>query len=247
MKRTAKPKWKMSIIDAWMNRQRSSESISLHERIMNVCFFSFIRRLNFRPSMFQFKSGAGLDIDYGYLWFDTSKWHDVSIFPRANITICLHLSASFTLLTDFIIQRMGRIPQFLYWLQLALLTLIARLFSLAHIFICGIIAPSCAIPTRPKNVVQAVKKKMLSPNPHTAYYGLLVLESIVKNCGAPIHDEIMTKENCEMFTLLIENTTHENVKTKLLELIQNWAYAFRTVDKHQAIKVRVFVGVAESP
>lgn len=88
---------------------------------------------------------------------------------------------------------------------------------------------------------------MLSPNPHTAYYGLLVLESIVKNCGAPIHDEIMTKENCEMFTLLIENTTHENVKTKLLELIQNWAYAFRTVDKHQAIKVRVFVGVAGSP
>lgn len=88
--------------------------------------------------------------------------------------------------------------------------------------------------------MQAVKKKMLSPNPHTAYYGCLVLESIVKNCGSPIHDEISTKENCELFAQLIENTAHENVKAKMLELIQAWAYAFRTVDKHQAVKVCVY-------
>lgn len=80
---------------------------------------------------------------------------------------------------------------------------------------------------------------MQSPNPHTAYYGLLVLESIVKNCGSPIHDEISTKENCESFTLLIENTPHENVKAKMLELIQAWAFAFRTLDKYQAVKVRI--------
>lgn len=78
---------------------------------------------------------------------------------------------------------------------------------------------------------------MLSPNPHTALYSLLVLESVVKNCGAPIHDEISTKENCEMFTALIEGTPHENVKMKMLELIQAWAFAFRSSDKYQAIKV----------
>lgn len=90
---------------------------------------------------------------------------------------------------------------------------------------------------RPKNAVQSIKKKLLSPNPHTAYYALLVLESVVKNCGSPIHDEIATRENCEIFTQLIESTPHENVKSKMLELIQAWAYAFRTVDKYQAVKV----------
>lgn len=90
---------------------------------------------------------------------------------------------------------------------------------------------------RAKYAIQAVKKKLLSPNPHTAFYSLLVLESVVKNCGSPIHDEISTKENCETFSQVIETTPHENVKSKMLELIQAWAYAFRTIDKYQAIKV----------
>lgn len=77
----------------------------------------------------------------------------------------------------------------------------------------------------------------MSQNPHTAFYSLLVLESVVKNCGSPMHDEIALKENCETFTQLIETTPHENVKTKMLELIQAWAFAFRTMDKYQAVKV----------
>lgn len=77
----------------------------------------------------------------------------------------------------------------------------------------------------------------MSPNPHTAYYALLCLESVVKNCGSPIHDEIATRENCEAFSQLIEQTPHENVKAKMLELIQAWAFAFRSNDKYTAIKV----------
>lgn len=61
---------------------------------------------------------------------------------------------------------------------------------------------------------------MFSPNPHTAYYALLSLESIVKNCGPPIHEEVSTKASCEMFTNLISTSQHENVKNKMLELIQ---------------------------
>lgn len=66
---------------------------------------------------------------------------------------------------------------------------------------------------------------------------MLVLESVVKNCGTPIHDEVFTKENCEMFSQLLETTPHENVRNKLLELVQTWAHAFRSTDKYQAIKV----------
>lgn len=79
---------------------------------------------------------------------------------------------------------------------------------------------------------------MISPNPHSAFYALLVLESVVKNCGVPMHDEVFTKGNCEMFSQFLEQTNHENVRSKMLELIQTWAYAFRLSDKYQAIKVR---------
>lgn len=51
-----------------------------------------------------------------------------------------------------------------------------------------------------------------------------------------MHDELCTKENCEMFTQFIETTTHDNAKAKMLELIQAWGFAFRTFDKYQAIK-----------
>lgn len=89
---------------------------------------------------------------------------------------------------------------------------------------------------RPKQAYLSIRKKMSSPNPHTANYALLVLESIVKNCGSPVHDEICSKESCEFLTQFIETTPHETVKAKMLELIQAWAFAFRTYDKYQAIK-----------
>lgn len=88
----------------------------------------------------------------------------------------------------------------------------------------------------PKYVMQQLKKKMFSPNPHTAHYALLVLESVVKNCGAPIHDEISNKTNCEMFQSLVNSTQHEEVRTKMLELIQAWACAFRTIFKYRSIR-----------
>lgn len=88
----------------------------------------------------------------------------------------------------------------------------------------------------PKYALAALRKKMQSTNPHTAYYALLALESIVKNCGPPVHEEVSTKASCEMFTNLIETTPHENVKNKMLELIQTWAHAFRSNYKYRAIK-----------
>lgn len=35
----------------------------------------------------------------------------------------------------------------------------------------------------------------------------------------------------------MKTTTHENVKTKILELIQAWAYAFRNTPKYRAVQV----------
>lgn len=79
---------------------------------------------------------------------------------------------------------------------------------------------------------------MISQNPHTALYACMVLESIVKNCGQPVHEEISNKANCEAFAELVRTTTHENVRNKMLELIQTWSYAFRTAYKYRGIKVK---------
>uniref|UniRef100_A0A182P671 Hepatocyte growth factor-regulated tyrosine kinase substrate n=1 Tax=Anopheles epiroticus TaxID=199890 RepID=A0A182P671_9DIPT len=87
-----------------------------------------------------------------------------------------------------------------------------------------------------KYAVQALKKKMQSPNAITAMYALLALESIVKNCGTPVHDEIANKANCEMFQNLVNTTKHDDVRAKMLELIQAWAYAFRSTIKYRSIK-----------
>lgn len=81
---------------------------------------------------------------------------------------------------------------------------------------------------------------MLSPNPHTALYALMVLESIVKNCGAPVHEEVANKANCEMYAQLVQTSIHENVRNKMLELIQTWAFAFRSAYKYRGIKVGNF-------
>jgi growth factor-regulated tyrosine kinase substrate len=89
----------------------------------------------------------------------------------------------------------------------------------------------------PKYAIQGIKKKMISSNPHTALYSLMVLESVVKNCGQPVHEEICNKTNCEMFAQLVTSTPHENVRTKMLELIQTWAFAFRSSYKYRGIKV----------
>lgn len=120
-------------------------------------------------------------------------------------------------------------------LQISSMTFALSL-PLFHSFLSRLIN-STSSPFSPKNAIAQIKKKMQSPNPHTAMYALTVLESVVKNCGAPIHDEISSKTNCEMYTSLINSTPHENVRAKMLELIQCWAYAFRSTPKYRAIKV----------
>lgn len=58
-------------------------------------------------------------------------------------------------------------------------------------------------------------------------FGLLVIESVVKNCGGPAQDEVATKQFMEELRELTKTTHHENVREKILELCLTWAHAFR--------------------
>ncbi|XP_021952522.1 hepatocyte growth factor-regulated tyrosine kinase substrate isoform X1 [Folsomia candida] len=93
--------------------------------------------------------------------------------------------------------------------------------------------------------VAAIKKKLHHQNPHVALFGLLVIESVVKNCGSPVHDEVATKQFMEELRELAKTTHHENVKDKILELILTWAHAFRKIPTYRAVQDVVNIMKAE--
>lgn len=97
----------------------------------------------------------------------------------------------------------------------------------------------------PKYALAAIKKKLNNSNPHVSMFALQVLESCVKNCGNLIHDEIGTKAYMEELREFVKTTPHDNVKNKVLELIQAWAFAFRNSPKYRAVQDTMNIMKAE--
>jgi len=89
--------------------------------------------------------------------------------------------------------------------------------------------------TNPKYAVAAIKKKFYHNNPHVALYALQVMESCVKNCGVLVHEEISNKQFMEELRDLVKQSTDENIKTKVLELLQTWGMAFRNSPKYRIV------------
>lgn len=72
-----------------------------------------------------------------------------------------------------------------------------------------------------------------------------VLESCVKNCGGPFHNEVLTKTFLEELREMCKQPSHEKMKAKILELIQVWAHAFRNDPSHRAIQETLTIMKAE--
>ena len=56
-----------------------------------------------------------------------------------------------------------------------------------------------------REAVAAIKKTLEVQNPHQQYFGYCVLDTVVKNCGAPVHQEVIKrafleqlKEKCQL-------------------------------------------------
>lgn len=64
-----------------------------------------------------------------------------------------------------------------------------------------------------------------------------VMESVVKNCGSPIHDEVASKAFMDELREMVHKTTNDQVRAKVLELVQTWAFAFRNSPKYSIIPV----------
>ncbi|XP_060127905.1 hepatocyte growth factor-regulated tyrosine kinase substrate isoform X5 [Zootoca vivipara] len=90
--------------------------------------------------------------------------------------------------------------------------------------------------TQAKYAVGAIKKKVNDKNPHVALYALEVLESVVKNCGQTVHDEVANKLTMEELKELLKRQVEANVRNKILYLIQAWAHAFRNEPKYKVVQ-----------
>ncbi|KAL4648717.1 hepatocyte growth factor-regulated tyrosine kinase substrate-like isoform X1 [Arapaima gigas] len=90
--------------------------------------------------------------------------------------------------------------------------------------------------TQAKNAVGAIKKKVNDKNPHVALYALEVLESVVKNCGQTVHDEVANKQTMEELKEIIKKQAESGVRDKILYLIQAWAHAFRNEPKYKVVQ-----------
>ncbi|VDO27759.1 unnamed protein product [Haemonchus placei] len=98
-----------------------------------------------------------------------------------------------------------------------------------------------------KAAMVAMRKRIQHDNPHVVMHALLVLDACVKNCGHKIHAEIATREFMEEFKNLGIGSQYEDVKTKVLEMLQCWAMAFANkpeykivVDTHNLMKLAGF-------
>uniref|UniRef100_A0ABK0LPT3 Hepatocyte growth factor-regulated tyrosine kinase substrate n=1 Tax=Rattus norvegicus TaxID=10116 RepID=A0ABK0LPT3_RAT len=90
--------------------------------------------------------------------------------------------------------------------------------------------------TQAKYAVNSIKKKVNDKNPHVALYALEVMESVVKNCGQTVHDEVANKQTMEELKELLKRQVEVNVRNKILYLIQAWAHAFRNEPKYKVVQ-----------
>ncbi|NXN16839.1 HGS kinase, partial [Indicator maculatus] len=90
--------------------------------------------------------------------------------------------------------------------------------------------------TQAKYAVSAIKKKVNDKNPHVALYALEVMESVVKNCGQTVHDEVANKQTMEELKEILKRQVESSVRSKILYLIQAWAHAFRNEPKYKVVQ-----------
>ncbi|OBS83010.1 hypothetical protein A6R68_22991 [Neotoma lepida] len=90
--------------------------------------------------------------------------------------------------------------------------------------------------TQAKYAINSIKKKVNDKNPHVALYALEVMESVVKNCGQTVHDEVANKQTMEELKELLKRQVEVNVRNKILYLIQAWAHAFRNEPKYKVVQ-----------
>ncbi|KAF9580282.1 ESCRT-0 subunit protein hse1 [Lunasporangiospora selenospora] len=80
-----------------------------------------------------------------------------------------------------------------------------------------------------RDCVAVIQKRLAHKNANVVLYSLTLCESLAKNCGLKVQREISSRAFTSLLVkILNEKTTHPAVRLRILELIQQWAFEFRS-------------------
>ncbi|KAL8146656.1 hypothetical protein AgCh_004403 [Apium graveolens] len=77
-----------------------------------------------------------------------------------------------------------------------------------------------------KDIVKALKKRLQHKNSHVHLLALTLLETMVKNCGDPVHSQIVERNILQDMIKIVKKKTNMTVREKILVLLDSWQQAF---------------------
>lgn len=81
-------------------------------------------------------------------------------------------------------------------------------------------------PAQAKEVIKAVKKRITNKSPQVQLLALTVLETLIKNCGDLVHQQVAEKDVLHELVKLVKKKADMRVRDKTLVLIDSWKDAF---------------------
>ncbi|KAL2624178.1 hypothetical protein R1flu_008423 [Riccia fluitans] len=81
-------------------------------------------------------------------------------------------------------------------------------------------------PGQAKDVVKAVKKRLGNKNPRVQLLALTVLETLIKNCGEVVHQQVAEKDVLHEMAKIVKKKSDMQVRDKILALLDSWQEAF---------------------
>ncbi|KAK7067243.1 hypothetical protein SK128_009625 [Halocaridina rubra] len=97
----------------------------------------------------------------------------------------------------------------------------------------------------PKAAVQSLVNRLKDTNPNVVLLALQVFESVVKNCGQSVHEQVAVRGVMEQVHDILRTNPNDEVRKKILLLLATWVYAFRNESKYRAVQDTVNILKAE--
>ncbi|KAK3882102.1 hypothetical protein Pcinc_013508 [Petrolisthes cinctipes] len=97
----------------------------------------------------------------------------------------------------------------------------------------------------PKAAVQSLVSRLKDTNPNVVLLALQVFESVMKNCGQAVHEQVATRAIMEQVHDVLRSTTNNEVRRRTLMMLATWVHAFRNEPKYRAVQDTVNIIKAE--
>ena len=89
-----------------------------------------------------------------------------------------------------------------------------------------------------RDAAELIKKKVIEENnPNQKLLAVEVLDITMKNCGDNFHSEIISEAFMEKIISILKNVKSEQLKNKLLEMVQCWGLAFKNTEHKVAYRL----------